>query len=88
MAYAMMWPEAKRGGDRKSSFYEKLDNDNDGYSKPALSKARFILKHDSEKAALVRDGHPNFPTLYAHEGERDLSRERGSALSCFPRVCR
>ena len=45
MATAMAFPEAKRGGDRKSSFFEKLENASD-VSKGHISKARYVLRNN------------------------------------------
>lgn len=45
MATAMAFPEAKRGGDRKSSFFGKLENISD-VSKGHISKARYVLRNN------------------------------------------
>ena len=61
MAYAMMYPVAKRGGDRKSDQFANLqvDRSEEKIDASAISRARYILKHAPETAKLVRDGHPN-----------------------------
>ena len=54
MAYAMLFPEAKIAGDRKSSRSSpaaRLD-----FSKQLLSQARFVLAHSDALACRVRDG--------------------------------
>jgi len=50
MATALAYPDAKRGGDRKSSFFKKLDEDIDAPSAGHISKARFVLRHCRDKA--------------------------------------
>lgn len=44
MATAMAFPEAKRGGDRKSSSFAELDRS--GFAKASLSYARFVLRNN------------------------------------------
>ena len=44
MAFAMAFPSATQGGDRKSSFFRKLENE-DTPSKPQISKARYVLRN-------------------------------------------
>ncbi len=43
MATAMAFPEAKRGGDRKSSCFKQLDSGS--FDKSLLSRARYVLRH-------------------------------------------
>ncbi len=44
MAFAMAFPSATQGGDRKSSFFRKLENE-DTPSKPQISKARYVIRN-------------------------------------------
>lgn len=69
MAYALMFPETKRGMGAVSLF---PNGNNDGVNKAVISRARFILKHDPEKAEFVRDGHPNFPLSKTYD---DVKKE-------------
>ena len=67
MAYAMMYPEAKRGGNRKTDQVEKNQLDKPDLDKATISRARFIFNHDKEKADLVRDGHPDYSSKRRYE---------------------
>jgi hypothetical protein len=44
MATAMAFPEAAKGGDRKSSCFKQLDLN--GYDKSTLSRARYVLRNN------------------------------------------
>lgn len=64
MAYAKNFPDTKRGMGALSR-----NQDNEPLTKTEknnISLARFILKHDPDKADLVRDGHPNWPPVRRH----------------------
>ena len=56
MAVAMAFPEAKRGGDRKSSSFAELDRS--GFAKASLSYARFVLRNNP-KLAVHRSNNQN-----------------------------
>lgn len=71
MAYAMMFPVVKRGGDRHSSAFKSQNNDLNQSERNAISLARFILKHAPETAKLVRDGHPNYPLSKTYDAVKD-----------------
>jgi len=58
MAYAMMYPKGNQGK-RTDLLQNCKKSDDEKIDASAISRARFILKHDSETAKLVRDGHPN-----------------------------
>lgn len=45
MATAMAFPEAKKGGDRKSSCFNQLDRG--GFDKAYLSRARYVLRNNA-----------------------------------------
>ena len=68
MAHAMMWPNGKKGGDRKSDQVCKNILDID---KATIYRARYILKHAPETAKLVRDGHPNYPLSKTYDAVKD-----------------
>ena len=53
MGVALVFPDAKHGGDRKSSLANKLDPKELGFSKGLLSQARFVLRHCRDKAEEV-----------------------------------
>ena len=76
MAYAMMYPIAKRGGDRKSDQFANLqvDRNEEKIDASAISRARFILKNDREKAELVRDGHPDYPLSKTYDAVKSRGR--------------
>ena len=59
MAYAMMFPDGEKGGRGKKLLQNCNSLEMNSTDKSNISRARFILKHDSESAKLVRDGHPN-----------------------------
>lgn len=50
MAYAMMYPIAKHGGNRKNQVAKNQLDERPDLDKAAISRARFILKNDREKA--------------------------------------
>lgn len=50
MAFAMQWPEATKGGDRKSSIFKIHDFDKAGYSRDYVSKARYVLRNNPPAA--------------------------------------
>lgn len=60
MAYALMWPDAKRGRPNNVDNNQHLE-DRPDVDKATISRARYILRHDPEGAKLVRDGHPDYP---------------------------
>lgn len=60
MATAMLYPEAKQGGDRRSSLKIKHD-----VNRGSLSQARTVLAHAPELAQLVMDGSKSLSD--AHE---------------------
>lgn len=75
MAYAINFPVGEIGGDRgnrytgsKSRNRDMLENDAPltKTEKNNIGLARFILRHDPDKADLVRDGHPNWPPVRRH----------------------
>ena len=43
----MQWPEATKGGDRKSSIFKIHDFDKAGYSRDYVAKARYVLRNNS-----------------------------------------
>ena len=45
MAFAMAWPDAEHGGNRRSSFFKKLEKE-DTQSKPQVSRARYVLRNN------------------------------------------
>ena len=59
MAYAMMYPVAKRGGDRKSDQFANLqvDRSEEKIDASAISRARYILKHAPETAIRPTSNH-------------------------------
>ena len=69
MSYAMMYPKGNQG--KRTDLLQncKKSDDNDKIDASAISRARFILKHDPDKAALVRDGHPDYPLSRSYEQE-------------------
>lgn len=72
MAYAMMYPEAKKGGDRKSSSRIELDS---RVPKGRLSVARFVLSVSVELAKAVMSG-----SLSLEDAQRD-AKELQRALT-------
>ncbi len=64
MTYAMMFPATEQG--KRNDLFPGETSGTE-FSKSSVSKARFILKHDRDKALLVRDGHPNFPLSITYE---------------------
>lgn len=76
MAYAMMYPIAKRGGDRHSIAFKSQNDDLSQAERNAISRARFILKHAPEIAKLVRDGHPNYPLSKTYDAVKADIEER------------
>lgn len=75
MAYAMMYPETKRGRGA-ISLLENYKNDFTASDKVIISRARFILKHNPEWAALVRDGHPDYPLSRTYDDVKAEVEER------------
>lgn len=47
MATAMAFPEAKRGGDRKTDVFKSLQNDLNQSERNAISRARYVLRNNS-----------------------------------------
>ena len=74
MAYAMMFPEVRAGRKKKeiSQNCEILS----ATEANNISRARFILKHDSESAKLVRDGHPDYPLSKTYDAVKQAVEER------------
>ena len=75
MAYAMMYPVGEQG--KRTDLLQnckKLDDEKIDAS--AISRARFILKHDKEKADLVRDGHPDYPLSKTYEAVKAEAEQR------------
>ena len=75
MAYAMMYPKGNQG--KRSDLLQnckKLDDERIDAS--AISRARFILKNDREKAELVRDGHPDFPLSKTYDSVKEDAERR------------
>ncbi|MBL8253415.1 MAG: hypothetical protein JNJ76_07445 [Candidatus Competibacter sp.] len=64
MATALVYPDAKKGGDRKSSSFNKLDHEE--FSKASLSQARFVLRNCRDKAEEVLR-NPHYPLTKAYE---------------------
>ena len=60
MAYAMMYPKGNQGTRTDINFSQNYEKLTAGEANN-ISRARFILKHDPDKATLVRDGHPDYP---------------------------
>ena len=58
MAYAMMYPKGNQGKRTDINFSQNSEKLTASEANN-ISRARFILKHDSESAKLVRDGHPD-----------------------------
>ena len=82
MAYALMWPEAKRGRPNNVDSNQHLD-DRPDVDKATISRARYIFRHDPDKARLVRDGHPDYrnfrmPLSLSNLVSRALTRQRDS----------
>jgi hypothetical protein len=74
MAFAMMYPETKRGMG-SISLSQNCENEKlSAADKNNISRARFILKHDKEKADLVRDGHPDYPLSKTYEAAQRKTR--------------
>jgi len=46
MATAMAFPEAKRGGDRKTDVFKSLQNDLNQSERNAISRARYVLRNN------------------------------------------
>jgi ParB-like nuclease domain len=57
MGYAMLFPEARGGSDRKSAESGKLGLSDPGYRKMALSMARSVIRYSTKVAMDVRDGY-------------------------------
>lgn len=77
MAYAMMFPEGAKGGrgNKLSRNQDSLTPTNKT-EKNNIANTRFILKHDSECAKLVRDGHPDYPLLKTYEAVKQAVEDR------------
>ena len=76
MAYAMMYPETKRGMG-SISFLQNCNNEPlTATDKSNISRARFIFKNDREKAELVRDGHPDFPLSKTYDAVKEEAERR------------
>ncbi len=61
MSYAMLYPDGEKGGRGKKLLQNCNSLELSPTEKGNISRARFILKNDLEKAELVRDGHPEYP---------------------------
>ncbi len=66
MGVALVLPDAKHGGDRRSSLANKLDPKELGFSKSLLSQARFVLRHCRDKAEEVLR-NAKYPLTVAYE---------------------
>lgn len=76
MAYAMMYPIAKHGGNRKNQVAKNQLDERPDLDKATISRARFILKNDREKAELVRDGHPDYPLSKTYDAVKEETERR------------
>ena len=75
MAYAMMYPKGNQGK-RTDLLQNCKKSDDEKIDASAISRARFILKHDSESAKLVRDGHPDYPLSKTYDAVKQAVEER------------
>ena len=76
MAYAMMFPDGEKGGRGKKLLQNCNSLEMNSTDKSNISRARFILKHDSESAKLVRDGHPDYPLSKTYDAVKQAVEER------------
>jgi len=72
MAYAMMYPDGRQG--QRTDLLKNINKSE--IDKATISRARFILKHDSESAKLVRDGHPDYPLSKTYDAVKQAVEER------------
>ena len=75
MAYAMMYPKGNQGK-RTDLLQNCKKSDDEKIDASAISRARFILKHDLESAKLVRDGHPDYPLSATYDAVKKVVKER------------
>ena len=73
MAYAMLYPDGEPGKRTDLLANAKRLTPTEQVN---ASRARFILKHDSESAKLVRDGHPDYPLSATYDAVKKVVKER------------
>lgn len=89
MGVALAIPDAKHGGDRKSSLANKLDPKELGFSKALLSQARFVLRNCRDKAVEVLR-NSKYPLTVAYEEaqaiveKQRIAEEERQRQNCLP----
>ena len=76
----MMYPKGNQGKRTDINFSQNSEKLTASEAN-TISRARFILKHDSESAKLVRDGHPDYPLSKTYDAVKKSVEERAKDVS-------